>query len=245
MTEKIVTKPALEAFAGAMKDQLDGRVLSTWQQKYLSDLEEQEVKSKFAVTLAVSPASKEIDGTATSLTLTATVKYDGQPVEATLTSASGLTFTGSNGTYKATTTYAKPTEKLGNYSKSYSVTAAYTHDGTAMSKDASANFSLYAQSRILQTAGTDAPTSAVIAAATVKRRGITGTYDIVTEKGKYVWLCVPQGLTGVTKITSSGFGVPIEDPVNVDVAFGTQTVTYRCWRVSGAPQVDKMSVVVS
>lgn len=245
MNEKIVTESALEAFTVALKDEVATAGLSPWQQKYLENLEEQEVKGKFSVSLSASPASKEIDGTATSITLTATVKYDGKPVEATVTGKDGLTFTGSGGTYRATATYAVPAQKKGTYLQNYGVTAAYTHEGTALSKDASASFTLYAQCRILQTAGTAAPAASVIAAATVKRRAITGTYDIATERGKYVWLCVPDGLTGVSKITSSGFGVPFEAAVNVDVPFGSQTVTYRCWRVSGAPQVDKMSVVVS
>lgn len=220
--------------------------LTEWQRNYLNKLQDDEVKSKFAVTLAVTPSSKESGGTPTALTLTATVKYGGTNVDATVTSKNGLTFTkSSTGVYTASTSYAVPTDKKGTHTQSYGVTAAYTRDGVAMSKDASATFSLYTQCRILQTASTAAPAATAIAAASNKRRAITGTYSIPVTPGQYVWLCVPLGLTMISDIKSSGFGVPYEAPVDVDVTVGTEVTTFKCYRIAGAPQSSPMNVAIS
>ena len=56
---------------------------------------------------------------------------------------------------------------------------------------------------------------------------------------------MPEGIGSVSKITSSGFAVPFEAAVNVSVAFGTQTVNFKCYRISGAPQTSPMDVNVS
>nr|DAP45298.1 MAG TPA: hypothetical protein [Caudoviricetes sp.] len=226
-----------------------GSGLSDWQKEYLDDLEEQQQAGKFAVSLSASPASKEIDGTATTIQLTARATYDGQPVAASFLFAdeSELTFEADQptGTEKAEYVFAVPSGSAGQYSKSFQVTASYTSNGKVMNKSASATCTLYAQCRILQTAGTTAPTAAEITAATNRRRNITGSYQIAITPNKYVWLCVPEGIGSVSKITSSGFAVPFEAPVTVVVTFGAQTVNYRCYRISGAPQTSPMSVSIS
>ncbi len=226
-----------------------GSGLTDWQKEYLDGLEEQQAASKFAVSLSVSPSSKEIDGTATTIQLTARATYEGQPVAATFSFAndSELTFEADQptGTEKAEYVFAVPSGSAGQYSKSFQATATYSRNGKTMSKTASASCTLYAQCRILQTTGTTAPTAALISAATNKRRNIGGTYDIQITPGQYVWLCVPQGVGNVNKITSGGFAVPFEQPETVAVAYGAQTVNYRCYRISGAPQTSPMSVSIS
>ena len=220
--------------------------LSDFQRKYLEGIEETAVKSKMVVAVTLSPASKETDGTATAITVTATVKYDNVPVDAEVTGKDGLVFTKqSTGTYRVTTSYPVPTNDNGSNTKSYGCSATYDLNGTKITKDASATFTLYSQVAILQTAGTDKPTEAQIKAAANKRRQVTGTYDIPVTAGQYVWLCVPKGLSQIKDIKSSGFGVPFEAAVSVVVSVGSQSVSYQCYRISGAPQSSPMSVVIS
>ncbi|MBD5199402.1 MAG: hypothetical protein HDS83_03305 [Bacteroidales bacterium] len=220
--------------------------LTPWQKEYLEGIEETEVKSKMAVAVSLSPASKETVGTETAITVTATVKYDNVLVDAEVAGKDGLVFTKkSTGTYTASVSYPVPTNDNGSNTKSYGCSATYDLEGTKITKDASATFTLYSQCAILQTAGTALPTEAQIKAATNKRRAITGTYDISVTPGQYVWLCVPKGLTQIKDIKSSGFGVPFETAQTVAVNVGTQTVSYQCYRISGAPQSSPMSVVIS
>lgn len=51
-----------------------------------------------------------------------------------------------------------------------------------------------------------------------------GDVSITFTGGKYLWLCVPDEMS-INKVTSSGFAVPMEEPVN-------QTIneTYKCYR---------------
>lgn len=224
---------------------LDKDALTPWQKAYLENLEDQEVRKKFAVAMSAAPASKEIDGTATAVRLTVRPTYDGKGVDAVVTGKDGVVFSGSGGVYTADVVWAVPAETKGTYSRSWGAVVEYKLNGTVLSKDVSAAVGLYAQCRVLQTAGTDAPAAEAIKSAVVKRRSITGSYDITVVPGQYVWLCVPDGLTGVSGVTSSGFGVPLEEPVSVTVAWGASRVLFRCWRVSGAPQSSPMRVVVS
>lgn len=229
-----------------------GDCLTPWQRQYLADLEESEIKSKFGVQLTLSPSSYEIDGNPVRIELKAHHTYDGKPVYAQVddTSGSGLLFATEDsplptGVSVSSSLFQVPDEKKGSYTRTFSVRAGYTREGTLIQKTASATFTLYAQCRILQTEGTEAPAPATIAAAANKRRSISGTYDIPLTPGQYVWLCVPEGTGAVNTISSGGFAVPFEAAVSVDVPFGSQTVTYRCWRISGAPLDDSMRVTVN
>lgn len=224
---------------------LDKDALTPWQKAYLENLEEQEVRKKFAVAMSAAPASKEIDGTETAVRLTVRPTYDGKGVDAVVKGKDGVVFTGSGGVYTADVVWGVPAETKGTYSRSWGAVVEYSLNGAVLSKDVSAAVGLYAQCRVLQTAGTGAPAAEAIKSAAVKRRSITGSYDISVVPGQYVWLCVPDGLAGVSGVTSSGFGVPLEPPVSVTVAWGAQKVLFRCWRVSGAPQSSPMRVVVS
>lgn len=255
--QKIVTEPVLtaalqevRAHVNTKKENEDAlkelNVLTPWQKEYLDGIQDAEVKSKMAVAVALSPASKETVGTETAITVTATVKYDNVLVDAEVTGKDGLVFTKkSTGTYTASASYPVPANDNGSNTKSYGASVTYDLNGTKITKEASATFTLYSQCAILQTAGTALPTEAQIKAATNKRRQITGTYDIQVTAGQYVWLCVPKGLTQIKDIKSSGFGVPFEAAQTVSVTVGTQTVTYNCYRISGAPQSSPMGVVIS
>ena len=256
-SDKLVTENTLEIALTAVREHVNTKkedeealqklnVLTDWQKKYLEGVEDAEVKSKMAVAVALSPASKETAGTETAITVTATVKYDNVLVDAEVVGKDGLEFTKkSTGTYTASASYPVPANDNGSNTKSYGCSATYDLDGTKITKEASATFTLYSQCAILQTAGTTLPTAEQIKAATNKRRAITGTYDIPVTASQYVWLCVPKGLTQIKDIKSGGFAVPYEAAQTVSVTVGTQTVTYNCYRISGAPQSTPMSVVIS
>lgn len=227
-----------------------GTGLTPWQQQYLQGLEDKEFASRFSVSVSVNPSGKEMDGTATSVRITVRTSFDGKPVDATVSDTSGLELSYlsvSTGVYEAVHEIAAPcVDETGKMSRSFGVSASYTPEGgSGLTRTGSASVQLYAQCRIMQTVTAEAPDGAEIAAATNRRRSITGTYDIPVEPGKYVWLCVPSGIGSVSKVTSSGFAVPVEPPVEIKVPCGTATVRYRCWRISGAPQSSPMSVVVS
>lgn len=223
-----------------------GTGLTDWQKSYLDSLEAESMRQRFSLAVTVTPSSRELDGGYPSmLELKAVPKFDGAVVDAELSCSSVSEWLSrTNGCYADVSLIVKP-DKKGLKTFTYTVTAKYVHEGTEIVKSASATFTLFAQCRIVQTAGTGVPDGTMIAASTQKRRQITGTYDLALEPGKYVWLCVPDGVGSISKITSSGFAVPFESPVSVDVQLGTETVMFRCWRLSGAPQVESMNVTIN
>lgn len=227
-----------------IKGMIDGKdSLPPWQKDFLSRQEEAERLSKYSVALALSPGGSEFTGTAVEYTLTATVKYDGKAVGATVagTSAnlSGTAF--ANGTAKYA--YTPPATSTGKESVAFSVKATYTDSLGSIEKSASASQTRYAPIRFLSSASQ--PTGAAIAAATQKqvKSAVKGDYSVAFTKGEYVWVCIPAFLTAV-KFTSGGFGVPMEAPVSVTVPVGSTDVTYRCYRTTGAPQTSPMSLTI-
>lgn len=68
-----------------------------------------------------------------------------------------------------------------------------------------------------------------------------GTYNMTgIAEGEYVWLCVPSNFS-ITKVTSSGFGVPM-------AAADTVTVegkgSYKCYRTEGALKAGNFNFVI-
>lgn len=59
---------------------------------------------------------------------------------------------------------------------------------------------------------------------------IAGTYTIDVAANEYVWF-VTRGT--VTKVTSSGFEVPMNAPVTVNLTFGGASYAYNAYRVAG------------
>lgn len=66
-----------------------------------------------------------------------------------------------------------------------------------------------------------------------------GSVNITFTGKNYLWLCVPNNMT-VNKVTSNGFGVPMESPV-------TQTVngTYKCYRSTDTINAGTVNFVIS
>lgn len=67
-----------------------------------------------------------------------------------------------------------------------------------------------------------------------------GSYSMNVEQGRYVWLCVPSTFN-ISKVTSGGFEVPMEAPVNVTV---DGKGTYKCYRSSGALNAGTFNFVI-
>lgn len=68
-----------------------------------------------------------------------------------------------------------------------------------------------------------------------------GTYNMMgIAEGEYVWLCVPSNFS-ITKVTSSGFGVPRAAAVTVTVE---GKGSYKCYRTEGALKAGNFNFVI-
>lgn len=68
-----------------------------------------------------------------------------------------------------------------------------------------------------------------------------GTYNMMgIAEGEYVWLCVPSNFS-ITKVTSSGFGVPMAAAAIVTVE---GKGSYKCYRTEGALKAGNFNFVI-
>lgn len=68
-----------------------------------------------------------------------------------------------------------------------------------------------------------------------------GTYNMMgIAEGEYVWLCVPSNFS-ITKVTSSGFGVPMAAAATVTVE---GKGSYKCYRTEGALKAGNFNFVI-
>ena len=68
-----------------------------------------------------------------------------------------------------------------------------------------------------------------------------GTYNMTgIAEGEYVWLCVPSNFS-ITKVTSSGFGVPMAAAATVTVK---DKGSYKCYRTEGALKAGNFNFVI-
>lgn len=68
-----------------------------------------------------------------------------------------------------------------------------------------------------------------------------GTYNMTgIAEGEYVWLCVPSNFS-ITKVTSSGFGVPMAAAATVTVE---GKGSYKCYRTEGALKAGNFHFVI-
>lgn len=68
-----------------------------------------------------------------------------------------------------------------------------------------------------------------------------GSYTVAVAANNYMWLCVPSTMS-ITKVTSSGFDVPLEAPVTVAV---TDKGDYKCYRSSAAFSEGDVNIVIA
>lgn len=77
----------------------------------------------------------------------------------------------------------------------------------------------------------DSATIANVTGLTKKNSGnIAGTYTIDVAANQYVWF-VTRGT--VTSVKSSGFDVPMNDPITVNLTFGGTSYAFKAYRVEG------------
>lgn len=73
------------------------------------------------------------------------------------------------------------------------------------------------------------------------RSSPNGTYNMTgIAEGEYVWLCVPSNFS-ITKVTSSGFGVPMAAAATVTVE---GKGSYKCYRTEGALKAGNFNFVI-
>lgn len=66
-----------------------------------------------------------------------------------------------------------------------------------------------------------------------------GNYSLSVQNNQYVWLCVPSNMR-INKVTSSGFDVPMEPPINV-----VSKDTYKCYRSSNTFKAGMFNFTIS
>lgn len=197
-----------------------------------------------AVTLSVSGSgTREYTGENQSVNFIYTVKRQGQNV-----TPSRLTMTVGS----VTTTIANPSASgtltvpgCGKGTTSVSITAYYG----SLNKSASASVSFIAPVLI-----TNTPRSEMSSAELEQAQGwsvkssAAGTYTMSPASDFYLWICVPAGKS-ITKVTSSGFDVPMERQsgnVSVVTVNGNEyEESYVCYRSSAKLIAGSWTFVVS
>lgn len=231
--------------------------LTPWQKAYLEGLEKQEMADKFAATIMLSQTQKDFDGTATTVTVYVTPKFDGSNVDAVVTGTSsnlsGKTFTkGSDGRYSTQVTLNAPASvSTSSITETFSVMVKYTHPTAGqLTKSLSATHTQNIKSYILKEA-----TDAIIINDLATRFGtawksansLKGAHSIPIESGgEWVFLVVPKTGNGISKVTSSGFDVPMTSVgEDVSVTKGSSTIHYMVIRTSSKPQSTPFNIVIS
>lgn len=123
----------------------------------------------------------------------------------------------------------------------YTVTA--TIDGKSYTAKVSAN------AWLPQFAGTSTAATAAdlnITGLVVKKQNLKAqqiTVNAPTGEDKYVWFCVPSGVT-ISKVTSAGFGVNLKTVETKKATIGGKEYSYNCYRGVGL-QTTAMTYVIS
>lgn len=234
-----------------------GSGLTPWQKAYLEGLEKQEIAEKFSATMTLSQSQKDFDGAATTVTVYVTPKFDGSNVDAVVTGTSsnlsGKTFTkGSDGRYSTQVTINAPASVgTSSISETFSVMVKYTHPTAGqLTKSLSATHTQNIKSYILKEA-TDAAIINDLATrfgtAWKSANSLKGTHSIpIATGGEWVFLVVPKTNNGISKVTSSGFDVPMTSVgEDVSVTKGSSTIHYMVIRTTSKPQTSPFNIVIS
>lgn len=189
-------------------------------------------KKEASASISVSPTLFE-KGVSTTITVKWTSKLDGSETTAdscavsvggTIISQDGS----GNGSYSTTvtdTTACSVTSVISGTTKTASATATAVYP---MYFGSSANSSLSSDNVLAMTKQSI-------------KSSPSGSYSVAVAEGEYMWLCVPSTMT-ISKLTSSGFDVPMEAAVEVSVSGKT---TYKCYRSSSTYVAGTVSIVVS
>lgn len=178
-----------------------------------------------------------------------TYEFDGN--EHTVT----VNWTAINGTASAVSISDGTTSKPAGSGKNGSVTfikssqgtTTYTVTATIDGKSYTAKVS--ANAWLPQFAGTSTAATAAdlnITGLAVKKQNLKAqqiTVNAPTGEDKYVWFCVPSGVT-ISKVTSAGFGVNLKTVETKKATIGRKEYSYSCYRGVGL-QTTAMTYVIS
>ena len=132
------------------------------------------------------------------------------------------------------------------FTKSSQGTTTYTVTATIDGKSYTAKVS--ANAWLPQFAGTSTAATAAdlnITGLAIKRQNIKAqiTVNAPTGEDKYVWFCVPSGVT-ISKVTTAGFGVNLKTVETKKATIGGKEYSYNCYRGVGL-QTTAMTYVIS
>ena len=187
-----------------------------------------------SVTAKAEGNTYEFDGTEH----TVTVKWEAINGTASAVSISDGTTSKSAGSGKnGSVTFTKSSQGT----TTYTVTA--TIDGKPYTAKVSAN------AYLPQFAGTSTAATAAdlnVVGLAVKKQNLKAqqiTVNAPTGEDKYVWFCVPSGVT-ISKVTSAGFGVNLRTVETKKATIGGKEYNYSCYRGVGL-QTTAMTYVIS
>lgn len=186
-----------------------------------------------SVTAKAEGSSYEFDGNEH----TVTVKWEAINGTASAVSISDGTTSKSAGSGKnGSVTFTKSSQGT----TTYTVTA--TIDGKTYTATVSAN------AYLPQFAGTSTAATAAdlnVVGLAIKQKSIKGqiTVNAPTGEDKYVWFCVPSGVT-ISKVTSAGFGTNLKTVETKKATIGRKEYSYNCYRGVGL-QTTAMTYVIS
>lgn len=166
-----------------------------------------------------------------------------------------VNWTAENGTASAVSisdgTTSKPAGSGKNgsvtFTKSSQGTTKYTVTATIDGKSYTATVS--ANAYLPQFAGTSTAATVAdlnVAGLAIKKQNLKAqqiTVNAPTGEDKYVWFCVPSGVT-ISKVTSAGFGVNLKTVETKKATIGGKEYSYSCYRGVGL-QTTAMTYVIS
>lgn len=132
------------------------------------------------------------------------------------------------------------------FTKSSQGTTTYTVTATIDGKTYKANVS--ANAYLPQFAGTSTAATAAdlnVVGLAIKQKSIKGqiTVNAPTGEDKYIWFCVPSGVT-ISKVTSAGFGTNLKTVETKKATIGGKEYSYSCYRGVGL-QTTAMTYEIS
>lgn len=133
------------------------------------------------------------------------------------------------------------------FTKSSQGTTTYTVTATIDGKPYTATVS--ANAYLPQFAGTSTAATAAdlnVVGLAIKKQNLKAqqiTVNAPTGEDKYVWFCVPSGVT-ISKVTSAGFGVNLKTVETKKATVGGKEYNYSCYRGVGL-QTTAMTYVIS
>lgn len=133
------------------------------------------------------------------------------------------------------------------FTKSSQGTTKYTVTATIDGKTYTATVS--ANAYLPQFAGTSTAATVAdlnVAGLAIKKQNLKAqqiTVNAPTGEDKYVWFCVPSGVT-ISKVTSAGFGVNLKTVETKKATVGGKEYNYSCYRGVGL-QTTAMTYVIS